>query len=301
MVLYTTPESKDLSGKTNWIMHQYHLGTKENEKHGEYVASKVFYQQPEHVKLRGKGTQDDLQTAEKVSPVTPSSATREPSWIKKQRLDIDQARESHHSPETPPLNLNELESLLFDSRDDNDERTNIDLSMLTTPVNEGIDNIDLSQNLLDPQQLAEAFPLFTGSIQSQFPNKDGENGQHNEQHSLSISAHLGPDQSNDDIEEWLNLDRDIAKKNDIEDHQNLDLNIAKTNDIEDYQNFDLGIAKENNIEDYLNLDLDIAKKNDIEDYQNLDCDAPTTDFRLSQLDFISQDSYIAWGGNKTME
>lgn len=103
MVLYTTPESKDLSGKTNWIMHQYHLGTKENEKHGEYVASKIFYQQPEHVKLRGKGTQDDLQTAEKVSPVTPSSATREPSWIKKQRLDIDQARESHHSPEVKDL------------------------------------------------------------------------------------------------------------------------------------------------------------------------------------------------------
>lgn len=92
MVLYTTPESKDLSGKTNWIMHQYHLGTKENEKHGEYVASKIFYQQPEHVKLRGK-----------VSPVTPNSATREPSWIKKQRLDIDQARESHHSPEVKDL------------------------------------------------------------------------------------------------------------------------------------------------------------------------------------------------------
>lgn len=162
--------------------------------------------------------------------------------------------------------------------------------MLTTPVNEGIDNIDLSQNLLDPQQLAEAFPLFTDSIQSQFPNRDGENGEHNEQHSLSISAHLGPDQSNDDIEEWLNLDRDIAKKNDIEDHQNLDLNIAKTNDIEDYQNFDLGIAKENNIEDYLNLDLDIAKKNDIEDYQNLDCNTPTTDFRLSQLVFLFSQS-----------
>lgn len=31
--------------KTNWVMHQYHLGTGEDEKDGEYVVSKIFYQQ----------------------------------------------------------------------------------------------------------------------------------------------------------------------------------------------------------------------------------------------------------------
>lgn len=31
--------------KTNWVMHQYHLGTSEDEKDGEYVVSKLFYQQ----------------------------------------------------------------------------------------------------------------------------------------------------------------------------------------------------------------------------------------------------------------
>lgn len=103
MVLYSTQESKDSSGKTNWIMHQYHLGTKENEKHGEYVASKVFYQQPEHVKLRGKCDQDIRQTAEKVSPVTPNSVTGEPNRFKKQRSDMDQAQESHHTPEVNDL------------------------------------------------------------------------------------------------------------------------------------------------------------------------------------------------------
>uniref|UniRef100_A0A453C7I4 NAC domain-containing protein n=1 Tax=Aegilops tauschii subsp. strangulata TaxID=200361 RepID=A0A453C7I4_AEGTS len=30
--------------KTNWTMHQYHLGVDQDEKHGELVVSKVFYQ-----------------------------------------------------------------------------------------------------------------------------------------------------------------------------------------------------------------------------------------------------------------
>jgi len=45
MVLYTTPDNGGKAKKTKWVMHQYHLGTKEDEREGEYVTSKVFYQQ----------------------------------------------------------------------------------------------------------------------------------------------------------------------------------------------------------------------------------------------------------------
>ncbi|KAL5069117.1 hypothetical protein RYX36_020004, partial [Vicia faba] len=299
MVLYSTQESKDSSAKTNWIMHQYHLGTKENEKHGEYVASKIFLQKPDHVKLRGKGDQADRQTAENVSPFSPKFVTPEPHWIKKQCLDIDQAQGSHHTRETP-LNLPELESLLFDSGDDNDEFANIDLSMLATPVNEGIDNnIDLSQYLLDSQEFAEAFHSFKDLIPSKSLNMDGENGQHNGQHSLPIYAHQGQDQLKNNIQDYQNLDLDIAKNtSNIEDYQNLDLDIIAKNNTNDNQNFDLDIAINNYIRDYQNLDLDSAKKNDIKDYQNLELDTLSTDFRLSQQDFGSQDSYIAWDGYK---
>jgi hypothetical protein len=31
--------------KTNWVMHQYHVGTGEDEKDAEFVVSKLFYQQ----------------------------------------------------------------------------------------------------------------------------------------------------------------------------------------------------------------------------------------------------------------
>ena len=30
--------------KTNWIMHQYHVGAQHEEKEGQWVVSKVFYQ-----------------------------------------------------------------------------------------------------------------------------------------------------------------------------------------------------------------------------------------------------------------
>ncbi|CAN6465974.1 unnamed protein product [Victoria cruziana] len=45
MVLYTSTAKGGKSEKTNWVMHQYHLGSEEEEKEGEFVVSKVFYQQ----------------------------------------------------------------------------------------------------------------------------------------------------------------------------------------------------------------------------------------------------------------
>jgi hypothetical protein len=46
MVLYSGTPWKDAQGlgKTNWIMHQYHIGMNEEEKEGEYVVAKIFYQ-----------------------------------------------------------------------------------------------------------------------------------------------------------------------------------------------------------------------------------------------------------------
>ncbi|XP_072991464.1 uncharacterized protein [Typha latifolia] len=43
-VLYTNRTKDKKPEKTNWIMHQYHLGTVGEEGEGEFVVSKVFYQ-----------------------------------------------------------------------------------------------------------------------------------------------------------------------------------------------------------------------------------------------------------------
>ncbi|XP_057537398.1 NAC domain-containing protein 73 [Amaranthus tricolor] len=44
LVLYTNYGKQKKPQKTNWVMHQYHLGVDEEEKDGELVVSKVFYQ-----------------------------------------------------------------------------------------------------------------------------------------------------------------------------------------------------------------------------------------------------------------
>ncbi|XP_009773823.1 NAC domain-containing protein 73-like isoform X1 [Nicotiana tabacum] len=44
LVLYTNYGKQRKPEKTNWVMHQYHLGDNEDEKEGELVVSKVFYQ-----------------------------------------------------------------------------------------------------------------------------------------------------------------------------------------------------------------------------------------------------------------
>ncbi|OWM77424.1 NAC domain-containing protein 73-like [Punica granatum] len=44
LVLYTNYGRQRKPEKTNWVMHQYHLGDNEEEKDGELVVSKVLYQ-----------------------------------------------------------------------------------------------------------------------------------------------------------------------------------------------------------------------------------------------------------------
>ncbi|KAF5748524.1 NAC domain-containing protein 8-like isoform X1 [Tripterygium wilfordii] len=44
LVLYTNFGKNRKPEKTNWVMHQYHLGKHEEEKEGELVVSKIFYQ-----------------------------------------------------------------------------------------------------------------------------------------------------------------------------------------------------------------------------------------------------------------
>jgi hypothetical protein len=44
LVLYTNFGKHRKPQKTNWVMHQYHLGEAEEEREGELVVSKIFYQ-----------------------------------------------------------------------------------------------------------------------------------------------------------------------------------------------------------------------------------------------------------------
>lgn len=60
LVLYTNYGRQRKPEKTNWVMHQYHLGDNEEEKDGELVVSKVFYQtQPRQCSSVAKESEDE--------------------------------------------------------------------------------------------------------------------------------------------------------------------------------------------------------------------------------------------------
>lgn len=64
MVLYMSTMKGEKPEKTNWVMHQYHLGTGEDEKDGEYVVSKIFYQQQQEQTKAGDRKGPDFVDAE---------------------------------------------------------------------------------------------------------------------------------------------------------------------------------------------------------------------------------------------
>lgn len=105
MVLYMNTVRGGKPEKTNWVMHQYHLGTEEDEKDGEFVISKVFYQQT-LVKLGDKDHQnvtEAIETTEativKVDPVTPKSVSPEPLCTEREYSDFDVGPEMHTIPQ----------------------------------------------------------------------------------------------------------------------------------------------------------------------------------------------------------
>ncbi|KAF7149019.1 hypothetical protein RHSIM_Rhsim03G0236000 [Rhododendron simsii] len=56
LVLYTNFGKNRRPEKTSWIMHQYHLGQNEEERDGELVVSKIFYQtQPRQCNWADRG------------------------------------------------------------------------------------------------------------------------------------------------------------------------------------------------------------------------------------------------------
>ncbi|KAI7739563.1 hypothetical protein M8C21_014567, partial [Ambrosia artemisiifolia] len=80
MVLYGVASGGSKPCKLNWVMHQYHLGTVEDEKEGQYVVAKIFYQQQKEVE-----NVDNHVVTEKVdawmsstSPKTPITAAPDP-------------------------------------------------------------------------------------------------------------------------------------------------------------------------------------------------------------------------------
>lgn len=82
--------------KTNWVMYQYHLGTEEDEKDGQYVVSKIFYQQHNQADKNNNFvpiTEHDKGTT-RTSPKTPKTNTPNPPRSRKYDVMDDYILES---------------------------------------------------------------------------------------------------------------------------------------------------------------------------------------------------------------
>ncbi|XP_047314181.1 SUPPRESSOR OF GAMMA RESPONSE 1-like [Impatiens glandulifera] len=225
MVLYLTATKGGKAEKTNWVMHQYHLGTEEDEKDGEYVISKVFHQQQQGKPTIDKFDQDFLDqivnvepvTLPKVDPVTPKSVTPEMRTYNPEEEDLNDRMSEINENEEPIGEEPRWSQLLMDS-----------------------------QLLLDSQQLVEGLSLCEDLLRSQSPNRDedeNENDELNGRRCLADYASLGSESLKNDLEE-------CSREEDL-----------------------------------------------VLDPANIELETPP-DFRLSQLDFASQESYLAWGNGK---
>ncbi|WOH07741.1 hypothetical protein DCAR_0727174 [Daucus carota subsp. sativus] len=260
MVLYVNVLKGGKAEKTNWVMHQYHLGTGEDEMEGDYVISKVFYQQ-QQVKQSEKGEAplsdgiDDALVTD-IHQISPKSVTPETSRPERCFPDYDEEKDlAPTSVVIPAKYLLDSEELaeamtlrdeLLQSQTSNknvnikEEINGKSKSSHTDDENHaGEDMIGWgdseSQYLLDSQQMVEAMTLCDELLQSQSPDRNGSGiRKFDGKPSLSDYAYLGSE----------------TLKRDLEDCQALALDPA-------------------------NIDVDSAP-----------------DFRLSQLEFGSQDSFV---------
>lgn len=306
MVLYISMARRKKPEKTNWVMHQYHLGTAEEEKDGEFVVSKVFYQQ--QLKPGDKVEQDlsleetDSITA-KVDPVTPKSVIPEPPRAGNQHSDVNPRQElefsimetSEENLETGELDDDMLAELgrIHDhshlkgedsgcqaAEDDNHQTeenynpTGVDYD------NHAMDDTSFSQLLFDSeqmvfnsQQMVEGLSLCDEFLQSQSPHRvEGGVGKERKIKSRLSDYALGAEDLKKDLEECQRLGSPDPINNGGEE----DVGYAQTDNQENRQ------------------DSEQSQNLGIFDPSNLDLDTPP-DFRLSQLEFGSQDIY-AWKG-----
>lgn len=250
MVLYVCTEKRGKPKKTNWVIYQYHLGTEEDEKDGDYVISKVFCQQQmksdKSVGYISDVTDDIVQ---QLDPVTPKSVTPDPprNEIKLGPTEKISVPCMDSYAKDQPKKFQEDHAMEFANEQEQYEETKSkddnNTTFETKDNQVGDENLwdSESQYLLNSQQLVEALSLCDDLLQSQSPSRgDSSKDIPKKRSILSEYARLGPEDLKKDLEECQNLVLDPA---------------------------------------------------------NIELDTPP-EFRLSQLDFGSQESFGAWGLGK---
>ncbi|CAN8291453.1 unnamed protein product [Cochlearia groenlandica] len=256
--------------KTNWVMHQYHLGTDEDEKEGEYVVSKIFYQQPQNVVIAKQGDKADQEVSEdifaamtpKADPVTPKLFTPE------SRHGVRVFSDSHFSNDyaTPPLYMeDEVQGIQR-----NHEKTIFEdetESVLENQANEMLDDKEDKEKHKEDENQSEEYANWLDSGSQCILNSQ-------------------------QLVEALSLCDDLLQTESQDKEINISNGCSKNKQpcFADYS----GIG---GTEDF-KRDLEECQRIVVDHPSNIEMDTPP-EFRLSQLEFGSQESFLAWGTGKT--
>ncbi|KAK6919640.1 NAC domain [Dillenia turbinata] len=107
LVLYTNYGKQRKPEKTNWVMHQYHLGNNEEEKDGELVVSKVFYQTQPRQCGSNSLMKDSLASSFKVKSGQKSPNLKDTAFVdyynSSSFISFDQG--GHNRSSSPPTRL----------------------------------------------------------------------------------------------------------------------------------------------------------------------------------------------------
>ncbi|KAI7727495.1 hypothetical protein M8C21_001511 [Ambrosia artemisiifolia] len=307
MVLYVSPVKGGKAEKTNWVMHQYHLGTGEDEKEGEYVISKVFYQQ-QQPQAKPNGKDEEIALADfdapvvKVDPVTPKSVTPDPPRAEKRVVDVggleQEPAETFADPgqhEMEPVYEVELETSGGKLGDHEDQ-------VLTEPMYEA--ELQTSGGKLgDHEDHVLMEPVYEAELETS-GGKLGEHEDHetNDNHVFEKAGANNDSQGGEESKWWDSESQYILDSQQLVEGLSLcDEFLQSQSPQRDVENQEPNGKPR--LADYAHLGPENLKK-DLEacqdlvlDPANLELDTPP-DFRLSQLEFESQESFIAWGGGR---
>lgn len=197
LVLYMSTGKGKMFEKTNWVMHQYHFGSEEDENDGEFVVSKIFYQQ-QHKQLDKNEVPQETEVMSVIpipDPLTPVTSTPEPSCYAKSQADLDAAKEEQLNCIDSPgqvagfrvatfegnASTNNLtyqavnDQANYDSLQGVSDHTNVNLDNstwqgLTCRANISLDDSSLlpkeSQLKVDSQQLLDDFLFCAETVQN---------------------------------------------------------------------------------------------------------------------------------------
>lgn len=167
LVLYVSTGKGEKFEKTNWVMHQYHLGSEEDENDGEFVVSKIFYQQQHKQSDKNEVPQETEPTRliPIPDPLTPVTSAPKLSSYAKSQADLDSAREEQlDCMDSPGQGVSQHTNVNLDYSTwqglNCQENTSLDESTLLPKE---------SQLRVDSQQLLDDFLFCAETVQCSSP------------------------------------------------------------------------------------------------------------------------------------